>query len=144
MSTPFKVDSSPLPQYELQHMNGAKAIIRTYGGNCFSYITKEGIQVMGTRADADIKFTDTKPYAGGNPHCFPQFGPGALMQHGFARGMRFVPGERMKSDVSDRMTFQLVPTEDTRKVINRSPIIYLINSSFIYRSGIMTLNIDVM
>lgn len=109
----FKADAAPQPQYELHHSNGAKAIVRTYGGNCFSYVTKDGIQVMGTRADADIKFTDSKPYAGGNPHCFPQFGPGALVQHGFARGMKFVPGERTSND---RISFQLVPTEDTRKV----------------------------
>ena len=112
----FKADVNPQPQYELHHKSGAKASVRTYGGNCFSYITKDGIQVMGTRADADVKFTDSKPYAGGNPHCFPQFGPGAIMQHGFARGMKFVPGERTTTENSDRMSFQLVPTDDTRKV----------------------------
>ena len=35
---------------------------------------------MGTRADAPNPQMDAKPYAGGNPHCFPQFGPGELMQ----------------------------------------------------------------
>lgn len=58
------------------------AIVRTYGGNAFSYITKDGIEVMGKRKDAPTPIADTKPYAGGAPHCFPQFGPGQLMQHG--------------------------------------------------------------
>lgn len=45
-------------------------------------------QVMGRRKDAPNPIADTKPYAGGAPHCFPQFGPGAIMQHGFARGIQ--------------------------------------------------------
>lgn len=109
----LRMSSGALPEYLLELGNGAKvtfaiwttapydqlvcflfrkAICRTYGGNCFSYITKDGIEVMGTRADAPNPIADTKPYAGGSPHCFPQFGPGALMQHGFARGMKFIPG----------------------------------------------------
>jgi hypothetical protein len=68
----FKVPGEALPQYVLENENGAKAIIRTFGCNAFSYITKDGIEVFGTRADApDIKL-DSKPHAGGAPHCFPQ------------------------------------------------------------------------
>jgi glucose-6-phosphate 1-epimerase len=96
--------------------NGSKAIVRTYGGNCFSYITADGIEVMGKRKDATDPRADTKPYAGGAPHCFPQFGPGALMQHGFARGMKFIPEERAKKLSFDRMIFKLEPTEETLKV----------------------------
>lgn len=100
----------------MEMANGAKAVVRTYGGNVFSYRTADGIEVMGTRADADTAFTDAKPYAGGVPHCFPQFGPGALMQHGFARGMAFVPVGRTKESSFDRMKFKLVPTEETKKI----------------------------
>ena len=75
----FKVAGAALDQYVLEMDNGAKAICRTFGGNCFTYITKDGIEVMGTRKDAvDIK-SDSKPYAGGAPHCFPQFGPGTVI-----------------------------------------------------------------
>ena len=52
--------------------NGAKAICRTFGGNVFTYVTKDGIEVMGKRKDADDVKADVKPYAGGAPHCFPQ------------------------------------------------------------------------
>lgn len=27
----------------------------------------------------------SKPISGGVPHCFPQFGPGEIQQHGFLR-----------------------------------------------------------
>ena len=95
-----------------------------YATNSYSYSTPlllhstplhfSGIEVMGTRKDAVRD--DSKPYAGGAPHCFPQFGPGAIMQHGFARGMEFIPEERAKKLSFDRMIFKLVPTEETRKV----------------------------
>ena len=103
-------------EFVLQHDNGAKAIIRTYGCNPFTYITADGIEVMGTRADA--KLDDSKPYAGGAPHCFPQFGPGELPQHGFARGMTFIPEERAKKLSFDRMIYKLLPTEETRAMWN--------------------------
>jgi len=105
-----------LPEYVLEMDNGAKAICRTYGGNCFTYITKDGIEVMGKRKDALDPRADTKPYAGGAPHCFPQFGPGALMQHGFARGMKFIPEERAKKLSFDRMIYKLEPTDETLAV----------------------------
>ena len=28
-----------------------------------------------------------RPISGGIPFCFPQFGPGAIQQHGFARNL---------------------------------------------------------
>jgi glucose-6-phosphate 1-epimerase len=32
-------------------------------------------------------FDKSKPISGGIPHCFPQFGPGKMQQHGFARNL---------------------------------------------------------
>jgi glucose-6-phosphate 1-epimerase len=102
--------------YTLENENGSKASIKTYGGNCFSWKTKEGIEIMGVRKDV-IK-DDSKPYSGGVPHCFPQFGPGILLQHGFARGMKFIPGERTKNESLDKMTFILLSNEETKKIWN--------------------------
>lgn len=31
----------------------------------------------------------SKPISGGLPHCFPQFGPGEIQQHGFARNLEW-------------------------------------------------------
>ena len=38
------------------------------------------------------------------------------MQHGFARGMKFIPEERAKKLSFDRMIFKLCPTEETKKI----------------------------
>nr|GLL19209.1 putative glucose-6-phosphate 1-epimerase [Ipomoea trifida] len=35
----------------------------------------------------DAVFNGQKPISGGIPHCFPQFGPGQIQQHGFARNV---------------------------------------------------------
>jgi len=42
-----------------------------------------GDEVLFVRPDA--VFDRTKPISGGIPLCFPQFGPGKMQQHGFAR-----------------------------------------------------------
>lgn len=35
----------------------------------------------------NAQFDKSKPISGGIPHCFPQFGPGEMQQHGFARNL---------------------------------------------------------
>ena len=68
----YKKSGDFLKEYVMEMDNGAKAICRTFGGNAFSYVTKDGIQVLGKRADAVDINSDSAPYAGGSPHCFPQ------------------------------------------------------------------------
>jgi len=46
---------------------------------------KNGVDALMVRPDA--KMDGSKPISGGIPHCFPQFGPGAIQQHGFARNL---------------------------------------------------------
>lgn len=43
----FKKAGEHSEQYTLEMDNGAKAIVRSFGGNAFSYITKDGVEVMG-------------------------------------------------------------------------------------------------
>ena len=45
----------------------------------------------------------SKPISGGLPHCFPQFGPGEIQQHGFARNLDWevVQDEVASSDGGD-------------------------------------------
>lgn len=63
---------APLDEYVLEMENGSRAVCRTFGCNVYTYKTKDGIEVLGKRKDAvDIK-SDSKAYAGGAPHCFPQ------------------------------------------------------------------------
>ena len=117
----FKKAGEHLAEYLLENENGSKALIRTYGCNAFSWTTADGTQVMGTRNDAPLgDKMDSKPHPGGAPHCFPQFGPGAILQHGFARGMKFIPEERAKKLSFDRMIFKLEPTEETLKIWNHN------------------------
>lgn len=40
------------------------------------------------------------------------------MQHGFARGMHFLPAEHAKDSAMERMAFKLLPTPETLKVWN--------------------------
>lgn len=48
-----------------------------------SFRQATGDEVLYMRPDA--VFDRSKPIAGGIPVCFPQFGPGPILQHGFAR-----------------------------------------------------------
>lgn len=55
-----------------------------FGGVVTSWKTA-GRDVLYVRPDA--KFDKSKPISGGIPHCWPQFGPGAIQLHGFARNL---------------------------------------------------------
>eukprot|EP00878_Enallax_costatus_P042178 GHUV01049289.1.p1 GENE.GHUV01049289.1~~GHUV01049289.1.p1 ORF type:complete len:121 (-),score=52.41 GHUV01049289.1:198-560(-) len=56
-----------------------------FGGAICSWKQATGDEVLFVRPDA--VFDKSKPISGGLPHCFPQFGPGAMQQHGFARNL---------------------------------------------------------
>ena len=56
-----------------------------FGGAVCSWKQATGDEVLFVRPDA--VFDKSKPISGGVPHCFPQFGPGAMQQHGFARNL---------------------------------------------------------
>jgi glucose-6-phosphate 1-epimerase len=71
----------------LQHSCGASAEVYLFGGVVLSWKMASGDEVLYVRPDA--KFDGSKPISGGIPHCFPQFGPGELQQHGFARNLNW-------------------------------------------------------
>lgn len=54
------------------------AQVYLFGGAVISWKMASGDEVLYTRPDA--KFDKSKPISGGIPHCFPQFGPGAIQQ----------------------------------------------------------------
>ena len=60
------------------------AVVYLFGGVVTSF-TKSGRDVLYVRPDA--KFDKSKPISGGVPHCWPQFGPGEIQVHGFARNV---------------------------------------------------------
>ena len=59
--------------------------IYLHGACVTSWKQATGDEVLYVRPDA--VFDKSKPISGGLPHCFPQFGPGAMQQHGFARNL---------------------------------------------------------
>jgi len=62
----------------------SEAVIYPFGA-CVTSYKKGGTDYLAVRPDS--KLDGSKPISGGIPHCFPQFGPGAIQQHGFARNL---------------------------------------------------------
>lgn len=52
----------------------------------------------------DAKLDGSKPISGGLPHCFPQFGPGVIQQHGFARNLEWDVVESSASSASLKLS----------------------------------------
>ena len=77
------------------------------GGVVTSYI-KDSVEYIAVRPDA--KMDGSKPISGGLSHCFPQFGPGAIQQHGFARNLAWTVVSSSDSEVE----LQLLPSEYTK------------------------------
>jgi glucose-6-phosphate 1-epimerase len=88
--------------------NGASSEIYLYGGLVTSYKDAEGTEFIAVRPDA--KMDGSKPISGGLSHCWPQFGPGAIQQHGFARNVNWA----VKDMTDTRVELELGPSEYTR------------------------------
>ncbi|CAI9753566.1 unnamed protein product [Fraxinus pennsylvanica] len=75
-----------LPKIDLTSVHGSEAEIYLFGG-CITSWKVASRDLLFVRPDA--VFNGKKPISGGVPHCFPQFGPGAIQQHGFARNVNW-------------------------------------------------------
>jgi Aldose 1-epimerase len=84
-SVEFVEGRGGLPVVSLKHACGASAEVYLFGGAVCSWKQASGDEVLYVRPDA--VFDKSKPISGGVPHCFPQFGPGEMQQHGFARNL---------------------------------------------------------
>ncbi|CAK9152384.1 unnamed protein product [Ilex paraguariensis] len=73
-----------LPKIVLTSAHGSEAELYLFGG-CITSWKVACKDLLFVRPDA--VFNGQKPISGGIPHCFPQFGPGPMQQHGFARNM---------------------------------------------------------
>jgi glucose-6-phosphate 1-epimerase len=87
---------------------GATSEIYLFGGDVTSYCDGDGTEFIAIRPDA--KMDGSKPISGGLSHCFPQFGPGAIQQHGFARNVNW--SVTSMSDTSVEM--QMAPSDYTK------------------------------
>jgi hypothetical protein len=97
----------PLSTIELKNKAGHSTTIYPFGACVTSY--KAPHEVLFVRPDA--KMDGSKPISGGVPHCFPQFGPGKIQQHGFARNL--IWDVRSKSDEEGQATLVLSNNEET-------------------------------
>jgi len=84
-ATYLEEDAGGLRYVLLKHPSGASAKVFPYGADVTSYIDASGTEWIAVRPDA--KMDGSKPISGGLSHCFPQFGPGEIQQHGFARNL---------------------------------------------------------
>lgn len=107
-----------LPTVVLKHACGSSAEVTLFGACITSWKQASGDEVLYIRPDA--VFDKSKPISGGIPHCFPQFGPGAIQQHGFARNLDWeVAGSSADPQPDDRdpeVEFVLVDNEYTKSM----------------------------
>jgi glucose-6-phosphate 1-epimerase len=90
--------------------NGSSAEVYLYGGVVTSYKDADGTEFIAVRPDA--KTDGSKPISGGLSHCWPQFGPGAIQQHGFARNVNWTV-----KDVSDTtVELEMAPSDYTKEI----------------------------
>lgn len=98
---PPEMVESALRTVTLSNAAGDKVTAYPYGACVTSYV-KNGVDTLMVRPDA--KLDGSKPISGGIPHCFPQFGPGAIQQHGFARNVDWDVAELSDTQVVFKLT----------------------------------------
>ncbi|KAK1321634.1 hypothetical protein QJS10_CPA03g00315 [Acorus calamus] len=94
-----------LPKVLLNSAHGSEAEIYLFGGCITSWKPVNGKDLLFVRPDA--AFNGQKPISGGIPHCFPQFGPGPLQQHGFGRNMNWSVGDSENIEGNPVVTLEL-------------------------------------
>ncbi|XP_020249874.1 putative glucose-6-phosphate 1-epimerase isoform X2 [Asparagus officinalis] len=94
-----------LPKVSLTSSRGSEAEIYLFGGCITSWKLANGKDLLFVRPDA--VFNGNKPISGGIPHCFPQFGPGPIQQHGFGRNMNWSLADSENSEGDPTVTLEL-------------------------------------
>jgi glucose-6-phosphate 1-epimerase len=104
-------NDSGLEYVKLVHPeSGATSEIYLYGGVVTSYCDGDGTEFIAVRPDA--KMDGSKPISGGLSHCWPQFGPGEIQQHGFARNVMWTVDTMDATSV----TLTLSPNDYTKAI----------------------------
>uniref|UniRef100_A0A7S0Q6P5 glucose-6-phosphate 1-epimerase n=1 Tax=Coccolithus braarudii TaxID=221442 RepID=A0A7S0Q6P5_9EUKA len=102
--------SEALPFVTLTNAAGDSAKVYPFGACVTSYVKGDTDYLM-VRPDAVVD--GSKPISGGIPFCFPQFGPGAMQQHGFARNLHWEIASQTDGDAPS-VVFKLTDNEYTR------------------------------
>eukprot|EP00571_Detonula_confervacea_P012218 CAMPEP_0172297410 /NCGR_PEP_ID=MMETSP1058-20130122/440_1 /TAXON_ID=83371 /ORGANISM="Detonula confervacea, Strain CCMP 353" /LENGTH=339 /DNA_ID=CAMNT_0013006561 /DNA_START=23 /DNA_END=1042 /DNA_ORIENTATION=+ len=98
-----------LEYVRLTNANGDTSDIYLLGGVVTSYVAG-GQEFIAVRPDA--KMDGSKPISGGLSHCWPQFGPGEIQQHGFARNVNWT----VKSMTDTTVELELAPSDYTKEM----------------------------
>ncbi|RWR74421.1 Aldose 1-/Glucose-6-phosphate 1-epimerase [Cinnamomum micranthum f. kanehirae] len=103
-----------LPKVLLKSVHGSEAEIYLFGGCITSWKVSNGRDLLFVRPDA--VFNGKKPISGGIPHCFPQFGPGPMQQHGFARNMDWSIADSENIEGNPILTLELKDSPYSRSM----------------------------
>ena len=106
-SSGLMTNDEGLEYVRLVNVNGDTSDVYLYGGVVTSYVVG-GQDYIAVRPDA--KMDGSKPISGGLSHCWPQFGPGDIQQHGFARNVNWT----VKSMTDTTVELQMAPSEYTK------------------------------
>lgn len=98
-----------LEYVRLTNANGDTSDVYLFGGVVTSYVAG-GQECIAVRPDA--KMDGSKPISGGLSHCWPQFGPGAIQQHGFARNVNWT----VKSMTDAAVELEMAPSDYTKAI----------------------------
>ena len=108
-----------LDAVKLTSSDGCEATAYLFGGVVTSFKNKKGREVLYVRPDA--VFDKSKPISGGLPHCWPQFGPGDLQVHGFARNVDWELESVFDDDEDIPMiVMSLTPSDYTRAMWDKN------------------------
>jgi len=110
----ISLGESQLPKITLSHPKGSRLEVYLYGAHITSFKTSKGEELLFMSSKAIFK--ETKAIRGGIPVIFPQFGPGELPQHGFARVSHWLITETKVNSDSVSVTLTLNDSEETRKL----------------------------
>lgn len=102
-----------LEYVKLTNANGSTSDVYLYGGVVTSLIV-DGQEYIAVRPDA--KMDGSKPISGGLSHCWPQFGPGEIQQHGFARNVDWSIASQSPTSVD----LELKPSDYTKEMWDKS------------------------
>jgi len=105
-----------LPKVVLRSKSGARLEVYLNGGHISSFKRADGEELIFMSSKA--VFQQGKAIRGGVPICWPQFGPGELVQHGFARTSQWAIQEShvINGGETVSVTLLLEDSEETRKL----------------------------
>lgn len=106
-TTGLMTNADGLEYVRLANAAGDTSDIYLYGGVVTSYVVG-GQEYIAVRPDA--KMDGSKPISGGLSHCWPQFGPGEIQQHGFARNVNWT----VKSMTDTTVELEMAPSDYTK------------------------------